>query len=110
MLINSVDKESFQKDQFVLALFTDGAYPAQVVELVTDDKIKLNCLSPLTIGGEKNFRLWKWPSSFEEEKEETIDIASVLPISPVLDISEQYSNRRKVVFELVNYDYVKKFV
>ena len=54
--------------------------------------------------------LWKWPSSFEEEKEETIDIVSVLPISPVLDISEQYSNRRKVVFELVNYDYVKKFV
>ena len=78
-LSNSVDKELFQKDQFVLALFTDGAYPVQVVELVTDDKINLNCLSPLIIGGEKNFRLWKWPSSFGEEKEETIDIASVLP-------------------------------
>ena len=109
-LSNSVDKELFQKDQFVLALFTDGAYPAQVVELVTDDKINLNCLSPLIIGGEKNFRLWKWPSSFGEEKEETIDIASVLPISPVLDISEHYSNRRNVVFELVNYEYVKRFV
>ena len=27
-----------------------------------------------------------------------------------IEISEQYSNRRKVVFELVNYDYVRKFV
>ena len=110
-LADPVDNGLFKKDQFVLALFTDGAYPSQVVELVQNDKIKISCLRPLIIGGEKNFRFWTWPSSLEEE---TINVISVLPISPVLDIAEKYSakkkrNQRNVVFELVNYDYVKKF-
>ena len=92
--------------EFVLGLFDDGFYPAEVI-LIDDDDIEINCQEPAIIRGERNFQFWKWISAVETE---TISSLSVLPIRPVLDVDEQYTSSRNVVFQLCNYELIKNLV
>ena len=97
--------QEFKIEEFVLGLFEDGAYPAEVVA-VNDDTVNINCLQPAVIQGKKDFRYWKWPSSVDNQ---TVSKLSVLAIRPSLDVAAQYSNRRNVVFELNNFELVQIF-
>ena len=92
--------------EFVLGLFDDGAYPGEV-KSIADDGIRISCLEPVVIRHLKNFRLWKYPSSMDEQK---IEMASVLPIRPCLDVCSQLTNKRNVIFELLNFAIVTNFV
>ena len=89
-----------------MGLFEDGAYPGQVVEESTDC-VKASFMTPIFLKGKKQFHLWKWPSQSDEQE---IEKLSVLPIRPSLDISPQQSTRRNVVFQLINHDFVQKFI
>ena len=97
--------QNINVEDFVLGLFDDGSYPAEVLSIV-DDSISLSCMEPVVIQQQRNFRFWKWPSTVDEQ---TINIASVLPIRPSLDVAAQFSSRRNVVFELLNFELVKNF-
>ena len=102
----NASEETLNAGEFVLGLFEDGAYPSEVVSL-NGGTVKLNCLHPVVIGGKEKFRFWKWPSSLDIQM---ISKESVLPIRPMLDVSKQHSNRRKVILELNNFDMVKNFL
>ena len=89
----------FKDDDFILALFEDGAYPG-VVKSITEENVNIDIMRPVVIKGQSNFALWKWDSAPENQ---TIRCT----IRPALDISYQLSTSRNVVFELLNYDLVK---
>ena len=91
--------------EFVLGLFDDGAYPGEVLS-IAGDNITMSCLEPAVISVRRNFDFGN-PSTIDNQP---IEMASVLPILPCLDVSSQLSNRRNVVFELLNFDVVKNFV
>ena len=97
--------QPYKPKEFVLVLFDDGAYPSEVVE-VKDDIIDVSCMNPVVVRDQKNFRYWKWPSS---EEKQPIHKQSILPIRPHLDVSREYSSRKRVVFELVNFELVEMF-
>ena len=93
-------------DDFILVLFEDGAYPGQVLDIIEDrNEIRLNFMAPIILQREKKFQFWQWPSYPEEL---VINNSSILPIKPFLELCER-STKRHPIFELKNFDVVKKF-
>ena len=96
----------FKENEFVIAMFEDGPYPGEVMS-IGDTEVTVNFLKPATVDKKRSFEYWKWP--FVNDRH-TISNLSILPIRPSLDIAVQFSNNRSVVFQLLNYDLVEKFI
>ena len=97
----------FQKEEFIVGLFTTGIYPGEIVA-IDDDYITADFFVAANLQGEDDKRFWKRSSDDQNEKY-TIHKSSILPVHPVLDVSK-YSTNRNVIFELLNADIILKFI
>ena len=96
----------FQKEEFIVGLFTTGIYPGEIVA-IDDDYIAADFFVAANLQ-EDDKRFWKRSSDDQNEKY-TIHKSSILPVRPVLDVSK-YSTNRNVIFELLNADIILKFI
>ena len=93
----------FQKEEFIVGLFTTGIYPGEIVA-IDDDYITADFFVAANLQGEDDKRSWKRSSD-----DQNIHKSSILPVHPVLDVSK-YSTNRNVIFELLNADIILKFI
>ena len=93
--------------EYVIALFTDGAFPGEVT-LVDGDYLEADFFVKATIVQiKKRDSLWKRPS-LEKREHHRIHKNSVLPIRPVFGVN-RYSTHRIVIYDLLNADLIEKF-
>ena len=90
--------------------FEDGFYIGEVVELVSDEVVKVSYMMPkkiVTATTELNPRLfWFWPSKLDLMDTSK---AAVLLLRPVLQLATPPSTKRFIVFKLENLDFIQKF-
>ena len=92
----------------VVGVFTDGFYPGEVLR-VEEDYVTVSFLAPIELKQDKNnLSLWK-QLSIQVSDVHRLEKDCILPIRPVLNISK-FSNRRIVIYELLNADLIEKFV
>ena len=93
--------------EHVVGLFTDGYYPGEVIK-IDEETLTIDFLAPVHL--KQNYTdasLWKKPSKSLSDVQQ-LEKCSILPIRPVLRLSK-CSNRRIVIYELINADLIEKF-
>ena len=96
------------KGAFIMALFTDRAYPGEVME-IEGDYVEADFFVPAKVSQMEDIvSLWKRPS-MDKDEQYTVHRNSILPIRPVFELNK-FSTHRMVIYELVNADLVAKFV
>ena len=99
---------TYCEGEFVVGLFEDGFYPGEILK-VEGDFVTIDFLAPIFLKQNVTEKsLWKKTSETAADIH-SLETSSILPIRPVLHISK-FSNRRIIIYELVNVDSIEKFL
>ena len=94
----------FEVGENVVALFTEGIYPGEIIE-INGDFLGLELYAK--VGSASSSSVWKMPS-LEKRERQKVHKLSILPIRPVFGVN-QYSTHRIVMYDLLNAELIDKF-
>ena len=109
MIIHNQTQVNFHfKSENVVGAFTDGFYPGQIIN---GEKQHITADFLHSEGFKQNYsQLSLWKKPFESSKNQhRLEISLLLLIRPILRLSE-FSLRRIVNDDLLNVDFIKKFM
>ena len=100
------DRHEYVLHEFVIGAFEDGYYPGEI-KGIYDETLSIDFLEKISFKGDDR-SFWKWPIMMAENY--IIEKPCVLPIRPCLEIAVQYTTKRRVIFELINNEFIEKFM
>ena len=109
---SSLNTTQFKTSDMIVALFEDGYYPGEIIDVLPDALVilfmKLKTFN-ISTGGDSGRRFWYWPSS-EVNRPETIPKSVILPAYPNMTLNTKFTSKRTFILELMNSEIIDKMI